>query len=486
MARSIRPGGTTDGADLIRAASGEDVNNLQEAVARLLEVREAEAENLNEVDDYMRGKQRRPYQPREASREYKELADRAVTNIMPLVISNMAQLLYVEDYLPATEGSATEEALDARPVAWSVWQEQRMDLRQAKLYRAALTYGISYATITSPYGAPVIRAVSPRRMVTLYDDPVNDEWPVYALELVSAKRRTFTLYDAENTYLVRLTGDEGSRTVEIGPGTPHRAPVCPVVRFAHNLDIEGRYVGEVEPLIPSQDRLNQTVMDRLLVQTFGSWKIRTISGMAQPASQEAAESLKVKMGVDRMLIADDPDTKFGSLPETQLSGFIQAASTDQEILAALASVPPHYLTGSLNNLGAEAIAEARASLEAKVTECKHAFGESVEQVLRLCAYFSGDVEGWQDYSAQVVWHDAQNRSLSQVADALGKISSMLAVPPQALWNRLPGVTRADTERWRAMAEDSDFTSLLREVQGGGGGDPEPIDPETPAASDDGS
>jgi hypothetical protein len=86
---------------------------------------------------------------------------------------------------------------------------------------------------------------------------------------------------------------------------------------------------------------------------------------------------------------------------------------------------------------------------------KTSFGESVEQLMRLASRAAGDMDGWEDTSAQVMWRDTESRSLAQVADALGKMAQMLSIPPRALWERIPGVTEQDLERWEAMADKED-------------------------------
>jgi hypothetical protein len=53
-----------------------------------------------------------------------------------------------------------------------------------------------------------------------------------------------------------------------------------------------------------------------------------------------------------------------------------------------------------------------------------------------------------------------------VADAFGKMATLLGVPPQALWERIPGVTAADVERWQALAEQGGaLEGLMRELAG---------------------
>jgi hypothetical protein len=54
---------------------------------------------------------------------------------------------------------------------------------------------------------------------------------------------------------------------------------------------------------------------------------------------------------------------------------------------------------------------------------------------------------------------------------------MLNVPPQALWDRIPGVTRQDVVRWRQMASEGDslgqLTKLLNTQAAGAPGAPTP-------------
>src|SRR5690606_28543955 len=196
----------------------------------------------------------------------------------------------------------------------------------------------------------------------------------------------------------------------------------------------------------------------MVVQTYSSFKVRFATGM-----DIANDAERIKLSASRMLVAPDEDTKFGAIPETPLDGFIKASAVDQETLSAAGVIPPHYFTGELNNLGPEAIAEARAAMEAKASEIKHSAGEGVKQVHRDIAEIMGLAADSVDYEAQVLWHDAQNRSLSQVADALGKLATMLGVPVTELWSRIPGVTQADIKRWRIAYEAEQESRVMHEA-----------------------
>jgi hypothetical protein len=93
--------------------------------------------------------------------------------------------------------------------------------------------------------------------------------------------------------------------------------VCPIIRHANMLDLDGRCDGEVEPFIPAAARINKTAFDRLVTQHFSSWKVRTVAGMAQPDDDESVNRKKLEMRQEDLLVAEDPDTKFGTLDETR-------------------------------------------------------------------------------------------------------------------------------------------------------------------------
>ncbi|MFD9813992.1 phage portal protein [Streptomyces sp. NPDC059080] len=421
-------------------------------------------ERLDFIHRYLKGDHDGPYEPKHASAEYKLLAKRSVSNWLPLLVKTPAQALAVEGYRrhdAAGDSSATS-------AEWKVWQANRMDARQAAVHRAALGYGLAFVTVLpdpADPSRPVIRGVSPRLMYAEYADPAADETPLWALQVEDAtsgddETRAW-FYDHTGVTELVMGGDSGPRVVAFAE---HKMGVCPVVRFAPDIDLEGKVSGVVEPMIPIQDRINQTTFDLLVAQTFGSFKVRTISGMAPEFETDSDgrviyDSLTGKPKVkpiqadaSRFLVAPDPDTKFQQLDETPLGGFLEAIEAGVKTLAAVSQTPPHYLLGSLINLSAEALAAAEAALTRAVDEYKHLFGESWELVLRLCARLVGVEE---DERAQVLWTDAESRSLSQTVDALGKAVQMLNVPARALWPRIPGVTSTDVEEWAQMAEDDD-------------------------------
>ena len=125
-----------------------------------------------------------------------------------------------------------------------------------------------------------------------------------------------------------------------------------------------------------------------------------------------------------------------------------------KILAVVTQTPVHALTGDLVNLSADAIAESRAMADLKVNERKVGFGDSNEQVLRLSAHIEGRRDDAADFSIRTDWADLQSRSMNQAADALGKMATMLKIPVELLWDRIPTVTPEIAKAWLAYKKEN--------------------------------
>lgn len=423
-----------------------------------------ERERLDEIDCWYRWDHKDLKLPRNASAEHKWLAKLSKTPWLNLVVTTVAQAMYVDGY------RSPDVKTNSGP--WQTWQRNDFDTRQTPIHRAALAYGLSYVTVlpgADPEGVrSVLRGVSPRQMIAVYQDPGADDWPMYSLDVTPSGKDKFMLRVLDEEAAYYLSCSRGGDKLEYIETRQHDAGVCPVVRYANQLDLEGRADGEVAPLIPLAQRINKTSYDRLLTQHFNSWKVRTIAGIdlapadLTPREGETTDDAAERVARERMLVlrqsdmltAKDPQTKFGTLDETTLDGFISAYNNDIDTLAAVAQVPATSLNGKVANLSADAIAELRAGLTQKVYERQMSFGKSHAQALRLAADLEGDTAAADDYMSRVTWQDTQVRSMSQAADALGKFATMLGVPAEALWSDIPGKTKADVDEWIAMAADA--------------------------------
>ncbi|MEU5427624.1 phage portal protein [Streptomyces olivoreticuli] len=448
------------------------------ALARqLLSILNRDGDRLTRIDDYLHGRHDDPYMPPQADDEYRLLARRSISNWLPLLVGTPAQALYVDGFRPGEAGSGLTASTETTTVEWTHWQRSRLDARQAAVYRGALAYGHSFTvTERSRTGQVRTKGLSALRTTALYEDAANDDVPHAALTVTAwpsgETRGRARLWDARYEYAVTFRSLDDEKAITVSDRRLHHAGECPVTRFAASVDLEGRTLGVIEPMLALQDRINQTIFDLLLAQSYGSTKVRTVSGMAPPVQRDSETGeavldaagnpipLPINHNARRFLFAEDPDVRFGSLDETPLGGFIDSVDMSIRHLAAVSQTPPHHLLGQIANLSAEALLAAETALSRKIAEFRVAFGECWERVFRLAGELAGHTASADDYQGEVIWRDMESRSLAQAADALGKLREQLGIPARGLWARVPGVTQTELEDWEQKAEESDSVGQL--------------------------
>lgn len=412
---------------------------------------------IGRVERYLQGDHDLPYMPRGAKAEYKHLAQRSITNWLPLISDTFAKGLFVDGYRPA------KEVDNSAP--WRYWQANGLDARQTIAHRGALEYGTSYVLVLPGDTSPLIRPLAPTRTHALYMDD-DDMWPQFAI--VKAGRdmsggHLFRLYDNEATYTLLVPKNSHGEKPQLVLTEEHGLGVTPLIRFRDRLDDDSR--GIVAPLINMQDRVNESVFSLMIALQYASFRQRWATGLAIPVTEDGKPIEPFKSAVDRLWVTDSPDAKFGDFDQTEVGGHLETYASTVRSLAAIAQTPPHVLLGDLVNLSADALAAAEASTQRKIGEYETIFGESWEQVLRLAAAADGDEVAAQDESSEVRWRDTEARSLAQTVDALGKMVQMLAVPAEAAWERIPGVTDQDVQRWKTLRSQGDiFGSLVSQLQ----------------------
>jgi hypothetical protein len=443
-----------------------------------------EREDLDTLRRYVTGKQAMPMVvPSDAPREVHEMARISRINLIAIVVKALVESLYVDNFrapdLPDNElpqltpeqlaaGEAPDDAEDPLGEVWRAWQANKLDRGQGGLYRAVFTYGYGYVAVTpgSPY--PVARAVSPRKMIAVYDD--GEDYPEYALE---RRRNGYRLYDSEGVYDLRRDG-EGRWSLP-AEGSPHGLDYCPVIRYTSedDLDLDDEptpmgygnaqrgvrnttniVAGEVAPLMTLQDQADFTTFTLKGAEWYSAYRQRWVVGWTPESRAQ-----KVAAGASQMWTFDeDPEqVRVGEFGQTILDGYLRSRQETLRYGATLSQTPVHELIGELVNLSAEALAAAEAGRDRKVLLAKTCLGEAHEMLARTM----GDLMGVEiPDDTETIWRDTSARAFGAVVDGLGKLAQMLGIPPEALWDRIPGVTRTDIRRWKELAQEGDALDRL--------------------------
>lgn len=469
------------------------------AASELYGVQCAEREEFDNLRRYATGKQAFPLVvPRDAPAEVRELARTSRINLIAIVLNSLVESLFLDNIrVSQTDIDLADvpAGIDVPPSPddviapiWQALQRNRWDRRQSGLYRAVFTYGLGYTVVTPGRPEPVVRPLSPRRMTALYDDDAPD-YPVLAVE-----RRTdgtFRLYEADNgeAFVHRLSYDkERKQFGMIDDPSPLGLDYVPVIKYldADDLDVDDepqseallasrngqQYTmisGQVAPLTTLQDQTDISSFALKSAEWYSAFRQRWVKGWTPESRAQ-----KMTAAASQLWTFEEhpDDIELGEFSETSLDGFLRSREAVIKYTATLSQTPVHELIGELVNLSAEALAAAEAGRDRKVGLAKTCLGESHEQLAEtIGAYKQIEVPD----TIEVVWKDTSARAFAAVIDGLGKVAQMLSVPPEMLWDRIPGVTRQDVVRWKEAAKQGDSLGALTkmlESQAGGGANPD--------------
>lgn len=435
-----------------------------------LEGRQYERSDDIDVDDRAYGKAFSPN--RNTTAEYENLRSLSPSNFAGLVVKSVSQMCHIEGITsPDREGMV--------PV-WETLRRNRWASKQNSIHFEAVGIGVAYGVVlpgVDPISnQPMARmsGKSATEMLAFYDE-VDDEWCRLAIEATPTQvedERTkirlggwnVTLWDSHVIHHLICKGDGLSDgDWEYVSYTVHGMPVPPVAQLANRASLSGRATGEIEPILPILRRLDQGMFDRLMMQRFGAWQVRYIAGLAKPNTPEEQAAQSIRLRQEDLLVSSSPDTKFGTLEAGSTKNQIDVTDADLRILSAIAQVPPHHLLGQSSNLQAEALAAATEGLQRKAFEFRLNAAEFHEQMARLAAMVEGDMETARAWDLRVRWRDESSGSMSQAADALGKLAQQLGVPLEMLWERIPGWTDDDVQRAKDLVESGAFEKLMAQL-----------------------
>ena len=457
----------------------EDFATEAEAMRSMLRTIEHDRREYKLIKDYFHGNHVLPNVPKTARVEVHEIAKRSTMNLIPLLVGIPAQISFIDGYRVGE---------DLAPPEWKVWTNSSMASKQTAAFRTALKYGNAFLALEDAHTEkPQIKLLSTSDTVAYYHDPVNDRFPVYAMTIRYRPSLDnpglVVFYDEEAvTYFDWHQGAESGDSEFRNPQRrEHGLPHTPVGRLVCQMDDDGQVEGVVKPMIPMQDRINQTAFDLLVTQTFSSFKVRWASGMlGDPLYEEDGITPKVDadgnqiyrpLPIDQStwITTDDSSAKLGTLDETPLDGFIQSFELAVKHFSVVGQLPPHNLLGPMQNISADTLVAAMSQTMRFAHMLKTGWASTISDLLGLASISMGIRENLEDYEGEVRWRDMSDHTLAAVVDALGKAAQMLDVPKKSLWHRYPGVTPGEVQEWHEAYDEQKLDEMddLDTPQGAG-------------------
>lgn len=396
---------------------------------------------------------------------FRRFQRKARTNYMRLVADSVSERLEVVGF----RADGTDEKNDDD--AWRIWQANHLDADSAMAHVTASKFSDVYVLIGPPDDdgddiednpAPVITIEDPRQVI-VEADPVNRRVVRAAAKIwcdEAGNKRHAVLYLTDAFYYFcseipstsETVGDYGavtrmpdSQTSKWEPEIVDEegedaddefdsdpddelvgsrianpiAPIVPIVRLIANPGLDGEGMGEFEDVIDVQDRINDTLLNRLVVAKMQAYRQRWARGIESTDEDGNELPLPFVPGVDLLWTVEDPNAQFGDFAQADLTPFLKSVEDDVKAIVTLTGLPPHYVQGDIVNASADALASAESRLVSKVRARMRSYGESWEQVLRIAFIYLGE-PGRIGVGAEVQWADPERQSVAQLADAAVK------------------------------------------------------------------
>jgi hypothetical protein len=409
---------------------------------------------LQRLQDYHDGKHRLAFTSQKFRDAFGGMFSAFADNWMQLVVDAVEERLNVEGFRFGENPASDKDA-------WLIWQANGLDAESQLAHSEALIKGDSYAIVWGDdEGNPKVSIESPRDVVVAFA-PGNRKKRVAALK---------RWRDDDGYHCVLFTPDfvykfdKDDRdvngewkpymtTAEPWP-LPNPLGVVPVVPITNRGSLTSAYgVSEFLNVIPQQDAVNKLVADLLIASEYIAYPQRYVTGMEIPIDENTGRPIApFNVSLDKLLVAEDPAAKFGSLTAGDLQNYVTGIDTLVQHIASQTRTPPHYFYLNGNFPSGDAIKSAETGLVAKTRRKMRFFGESWEEVMSLCFKVLGDPRG-DIKTTETVWADPEYRSEAELADALVKRSA-IGVPRQQLWEDA-GYSQTQIARFKAMeAEDT--------------------------------
>ena len=431
-----------------------------DTLTRLLDKLNNRGNELKRYGDYYEGRHRLAFSSQKFRNAFGGMFSAFADNWCPLVVDAVEERLNVEGFRHGIDPKADADA-------WDIWQKNGLDAKSQLAHTQALIYGDAFVIVWGDQdGEPIVSVESANNIIVEYA-PNDRTKRTAAIKRWDADGGTYCTLFLPNAVFKFFRTKNGAFANTWQPanaaGEPFPLPnplgVVPVVPLINRPSLTSDHgISEFASVIPQQDAANKLLADLLVASEFIAFPQRYVTGLEIPTDDQGNAIAPFEISMDKLLIAENPDAKFGSLSAGDLNNYVAGIELLVQHIASQTRTPPHYFYLSGNFPSGDAIKSAETGLVAKSRRKMRFFGEAWEEVMRLCFAVLGDARADVD-NAETIWADPEFRSESELADALVKRSS-IGVPRQQLWEDA-GYSQTQIARFREMELADSMDSFLK-------------------------
>lgn len=436
----------------------------------------SEAPRFELLESYWRGTPPLPYGNRKMREAYARLQRLARTNFGALISEAVLERMKPVGF---RAGDDTDEYSDKE--AWRWWQQNALDADAGLVHRTQVTLSRAYVIVGEDpkQDGPLITVEDPRQVIH-ESSPTNRREVQAALKTWwddMARVQRAVVYMPDDIHYFRSTRnvkpDDRNTTSEMlwaatswepddgedgesDPVAENPLGEVPVVPFINRPDMHGNGLGEFEDVLDVLDRINTSILDRMVISAMQAYRQRWAKGV-KTEDENGNDVGSFDPGADLLWLVEDEQAQFGQFDATDLTPVVKAIESDVAYLGAITRTPPHYLLAGIVNASGDALSVAETGLTSKTVERTTETGESWERVYRLAAKQQGREIG---PTCEVLWRDPQFRSLSERAAANVQLKS--ADVPWRTRMRLLDFTPTEIDRMEAeRASDAAMAGMAQ-------------------------
>ena len=373
--------------------------------------------------------------------------DRILAGRVPKMNVNLARLavdVYAQRLSVVGFASSPDDLSDGS--LWDLWLANDMDTQSQLAHVDALVHGRAYFLAwVAPDGDPRITVESPNQCAVTRDPLTGaivgaiKRWideAGYAHSLLFtpdeiAEYVTRAAHSPDPLFPTDALPITGEDMVEVAR-QPNPLGVVPLVALVNRPRLQhpdGE--SELTDLMPLIDGIAKLSTDLQVASEYSASPRRWVTGLypdtrlTYEQAEEVAATVKTQWEnayAAKMLIAPDHRTEFGSFEVATLENFQTAITLLTQQVAALAALPPYYLSlNTANPTSADSIRASEARLTAKAERQQRLWGPAYADLMRLAILVRDGRPDDRLARLTTQWASAAPATLAQTADAEAKL-----------------------------------------------------------------
>lgn len=423
---------------------------------------------LDRLHGYLMGEPPLPAAANGWQEHFREACRMGRLNVAALITEAKSNRMKLRDFRTAAPND-----LQGDEAARRIMRANDMRVVARDVHDGFLSLGDSYAMVTPGAASgdiPLVTFEDAREVITAHDPATGralaglkmfrDEWDSADFAYLFVREgANVNQYNAAKTSgrtslgatAFQLGSTWGWSETDFGKPVPARR--MPIVRFRNY-----RGVGEYELHLDTLDRINDQILDRLVIAKVQAFRQRAIKGLPDTQKKRGEDGRIVEVPADYTGVFDSAPGALWRVPEgvdfwesqtVDFGPIRMAIKDDLEHLAAVTSTSLHTITPDAASGSAEGASLMReTSVDAAQTRIDHA-DRSWAEVMSICFAFMGDEARADVTQIDPIWGPVERYSLSEKADAASKAGTSL--PTEAIQTDIWQYPPAEVANLRQMS-----------------------------------